>query len=204
MRSGLVLLGSPRRNGSSDTLARLFIEGAAEQGLSLEVLPLREYRIRPCTHCGGCRRPPHRCVLTDGDDAESVLQALEQAPFLLVAAPIYFYALPGSLKCLVDRAQSRWEARQDGIAAAGTPAVSLSLLVAGRPRGEQLFAGSELCLAYFLRALGREPGRSRNLRGIEAPADISDEQRDAMRAWGRRQAALLPAPSASPPASGSL
>ena len=58
MRHGLVLLGSPRRNGSSDSLARLFMEGAAEGGLALEALPLRECRIRPCTHCGGCRRAP--------------------------------------------------------------------------------------------------------------------------------------------------
>lgn len=199
MRHGLVLLGSPRRNGSSDSLARLFMEGAAEGGLALEALPLRECRIRPCTHCGGCRRPPYRCVLADGDDAESVLAALERTPFLLLAAPVYFYALPGQLKCLVDRAQSRWSARQAGAVAAGTPGVSLSLLVAGRPRGEQLFAGSELCLSYFLRALGRELGQSRSLRGIEAPPDISSDQRAAMRTWGEQTAACLPPDAASPP-----
>lgn len=204
MQRGLVLLGSPRRNGSSDTLARLFMEGAAEQGLRLEALPLRECRIRPCTHCGGCLRPPHRCVLADGDDAENVLLALEQTPFLLLAAPVYFYALPGQLKCLVDRAQSRWLARQAGASPADPPAASLSLLVAGRPRGEQLFAGSELCLSYFLRALGRELSQSRNLRGIEAPSDISGEQRAAMRAWGGQAAMRLPPPdapdAAEPPA----
>lgn len=199
MRHGLVLLGSPRRNGSSDTLARCFMEGAAEQGLRLETLPLRECRIAPCSHCGGCLRPPHRCVLADADDAEGVLQALERTPFLLLAAPVYFYALPGQFKCLVDRAQSRWTARQAGTVAAGPPAVSLSLLAAARPRGEQLFAGSELCLSYFLRALGREPGQSRHLRGIEDPSDITGEQRAAMRAWGRQAAALLPPAAAEPP-----
>lgn len=192
MRSGLVLLGSPRRNGSSDTLARLFMEGAEEEGLRLEVLPLREYRIRPCIHCGGCLRPPHRCVLADGDDAEGILQALERTPFLLLAAPVYFYALPGQLKCLVDRAQSHWIARQSAPSTACSTGVSLSLLVAARPRGEQLFAGSELCLSYFLQALGRELCKGHHLRGIEAPSDISAEQRSTMRAWGRRQAAALP------------
>lgn len=189
MPHGLVLLGSPRRNGSSDTLARLFMDGAAERGLELESLPLREYRILPCTHCGGCLRPPHRCVLADDDDAERILRALEAAPLLLLAAPIYFYALPGQLKCLVDRAQSRWAARQAKAARQeGSPPVSLSLLVAGRPRGEQLFAGSELCLSYFLRALGRELTQSQHLRGIESPSDIVPELGGVMRDWGRRQA----------------
>ena len=190
MRHGLVLLGSPRPDGSSDSLARQFMEGAAEHGLRLETLPLREYRIRPCTHCGGCRRPPHRCVLAAEDDAEHILCALEQTPLLLLAAPIYFYALPGQLKCLVDRAQSRWAARQAKAARQeGSPPVSLSLLVAGRPRGEQLFAGSELCLSYFLRALGRELTQSQHLRGIESPSDIVPELGGVMRDWGRRQAA---------------
>ena len=200
MRHGIVLLGRPRRDGSSDSLARCFMEGAAEQGLMLEPLPLRECRVRPCTHCGGCRRPPHRCVLAEGDDGERLLQALERTPFLLLAAPIYFYALPGQLKCLVDRAQSRWMARQDGAAGDGSPGVSLSLLVAGRPRGEQLFTGSELCLSYFLRALGRELTERQAVRGIETPSDISPELQAAMRDWGRRQAAdALSAPT--PPAS---
>lgn len=192
MRHGLVLLGSPRPDGSSDSLARQFMEGAAEHGLRLETLPLREYRIRPCTHCGGCRRPPHRCVLAAEDDAEHILCALEQTPLLLLAAPIYFYALPGQLKCLVDRAQNRWLTRQGKRSAPEPTGLSLSLLVAGRPRGEQLFAGSELCLSYFLRVLGRSLAEQRGVRGIEGPEDITPDLCEAMREWGRRQAELLP------------
>lgn len=203
MPHGIVLLGSPRRNGSSDTLARHFMEGAAELGLVLEPLPLREYRVRPCTHCGGCQRPPHRCVLADGDDAEHILCALERTPFLLLAAPVYFYALPGQFKCLVDRAQSRWAAREAESAGRNDPVVNLSLLVAGRPRGEQLFAGSELCLSYFLRALGRgELTQRQSMRGIESPSDIDAELRTTMHDWGRQQAgSTMPAPSAAPAAS---
>ena len=199
MRHGIVLLGSPRRDGSSDTLARHFMEGAAERGLVLEPLPLRDYRIRPCTHCGGCRRPPHRCVLSQDDDGERLLLALERTPFLLLAAPIYFYTLPGQLKCLVDRAQSRWMARQAGAAEDGGPGVSLSLLVAGRPRGEHLFTGSELCLSYFLRALGRELTERQAVRGIDTPSDISPDLQAAMRDWGRQQAAGMH--GSQPPAS---
>ena len=137
-------------------------------------------------------RRPHRCVLAAEDDAEHILCALEQTPLLLLAAPIYFYALPGQLKCLVDRAQNRWLTRQGKRSAPEPTGLSLSLLVAGRPRGEQLFAGSELCLSYFLRALGRSLAEQRAVRGIEGPEDITPDLCEAMRDWGRRQAELLP------------
>lgn len=190
LKGGLVLLGSPRPHGSSETLARHFMAGAGEGGLELETLFLREKRIRPCTHCGHCAQSPHTCALAAADEAEAVLQALEGAPFLLVAAPIYFYALPGQLKCLIDRAQSRWAASAEGGAPA-SPLPTLALLAAGRPRGERLFAGSELCLSYFARALGRDLTECRGVRGIETPTDISPALRTALRDWGRHWAARL-------------
>ena len=87
--------------------------GAEEGGLPGETICLREKRTLPCTHCGVCERTPHACALAAEDDAEAVLRALEGASLLLVAAPIHFYALPGQLKCLIDRAQSRWARPQD-------------------------------------------------------------------------------------------
>lgn len=171
--------------------------GAEDGGLSLEMIRLREKRILPCTHCGACERAPHACALAAEDDAEAVLRALESAPLLLVAAPIHFYALPGLLKCLIDRAQSRWAGHLDETAqAADRP--TLALLTAGRPRGERLFAGSELCLSYFARALGRQLTASRGLRGIESPTDIAPAQAAAMRDWGRQWAERLTAAPSLP------
>lgn len=172
--------------------------GAAEGGLGLETLFLREKRIRPCTHCGRCAQPPHVCALAASDDAEGVLRALERAPLLLVAAPIYFYALPGQLKCLIDRAQSRWAAPKENDMPAAAPPSTLALLAAGRPRGDRLFAGSEICLAYFARALGRTLNEWRGLRGIETPEDISPAQAAELRNWGRQWAARLTAASPFP------
>ncbi|HJA80096.1 NAD(P)H-dependent oxidoreductase [uncultured Desulfovibrio sp.] len=190
LTKALVLLGSPRPRGSSESLARHFMAGAEEGGLPGETICLREKRTLPCTHCGVCERTPHACALAAEDDAEAVLRALEGASLLLVAAPIHFYALPGQLKCLIDRAQSRWARPQDEAARAAVRP-TLALLTAGRPRGERLFAGSELCLSYFAQALGRQLTECRGLRGIESPADISLEQAAAMRDWGRQWAARL-------------
>lgn len=164
--------------------------GAEEGGLALETLFLRERRVLPCTHCGFCEPSPHACALAAADEAEAVLRALERAPLLLVAAPIHFYALPGQLKCLIDRAQSRWAA-STAREAPPSPPPTLALLAAGRPRGERLFEGSEICLSYFVRALGRDLTACRGVRGIETPEDISPALRAELHDWGRRWADRL-------------
>lgn len=183
----LIVLGSPRAGGTSDTLARLFAQGAASRGLPTEQLALRQKRITPCIHCSACARPPHTCRLAPQDEAEDLLQALERAPLVLFCGPVYFYGLPAHAKALVDRAQSRWQRPPSSTDKPRLPAISA--LVAGRPRGERLFSGSELGLKYFFAALGRELNESRHWRGMDQPDDLlhSPAARD-MRCWGEQWA----------------
>ena len=63
----VVLEGSPNKNGSSNTLANAFIEGAKEAGHSVDVIDAAHANIHPCTgciHCG-CEGP---CVQKDDVD----------------------------------------------------------------------------------------------------------------------------------------
>ena len=104
MNQILALLCSPRPGGVSDSLARLFAEGAAEAGAEARLEPLRRYKIAPCIGCGACARPPHACVLARGDDqAEELFALFQAAPLVLLAAPIYFYPLPAFFKDFIDR-----------------------------------------------------------------------------------------------------
>ncbi len=194
MPLALLLAASPRRGGTSDTLARLFAEGAEEGGLACRFLALRDVRIRPCRGCGQCAAPPHGCPLSgggSGDGADGVFAAIRDAALVLWAAPIYFYGLPAHAKGLLDRAQRFWHGP-----AATVPRPAIAGLVAGRPRGEHLFTGAELGLRYFFPLLGRHLEETRRWRGME---DASDwRQRDGnrpraeeVRQWGRQWAQRL-------------
>lgn len=193
----LAVLGSPRAGGTSDTLARLFAEGAAREGLPVQLLALRQKRIRPCCHCGACDRPPHACRLAPDDEAEGILEALERAPLVLFCGPVYFYGLPALAKALVDRAQSRWQRPRAADDRPRPPA--LSAMVAGRPRGEQLFSGSELGLRYFFAALGRRLVESRHWRGMDRPEDLlRSPAAEELRQWGALWATRLLQPQPLP------
>ena len=97
----VVLVGSPRRGGNTDLLAKAFADGAGKQH-EVKVIPVAEYRIHPCTGCNGCyTREGNRCV--QEDDMTEIYGLLAQADTVVVASPVYFYGVSAQMKALVDR-----------------------------------------------------------------------------------------------------
>lgn len=197
MSNPVALLCSPRPGGVSDAVAHLVAAGVAEAGAELQLVPLRDYTFDGCIDCGGCTAPPHHCTLAgkncDGrlDRAEEIFTLIESAPLLFISAPIYFYALPAHFKALIDRTQRFWAAQNhtpSGRSSMPRPPVKPALvsLVAGRPRGKQLFTGSLLTLRYFLSPLNATISETRLLRGLEKGKDLEERPavRAALHAWG--------------------
>lgn len=164
----LVLSLSPRAGGNSETAARLF---AASLTRPAPVHFLRDYEIRPCTGCGACA-DSGRCVLADRDDAERLFSMLEAAPGVALCAPVYFYHLPAQAKAWVDRAQSRYAVPRK-LPRAVSPLPAWITLIAGRPRGEKLFAGILPTLRYFLEIFHFRIADTVLLRGLDGSSDLA-------------------------------
>ena len=97
----LVLIGSPRKGGNTELLARAFAEAAASQH-EVELISVADYRIHPCTGCNSCfASEGHRCFQDDG--MQQIYGKLKQADTLVIASPVYFYGISAQLKALVDR-----------------------------------------------------------------------------------------------------
>ncbi len=64
-RKVVILSASPRKGGNSDLLCDQFMRGAAEAGLQVEKICLRDKRIGHCTACGACQGNGGRCVQQD-------------------------------------------------------------------------------------------------------------------------------------------
>ena len=201
MNNVLVLQCSPHAGGVSDSVANLFIKGMAEAGIEARTAALRDYAFSPCTGCGGCSRPPHKCVLADRplpgqngpgavpDQAGEVFQLINDAGLIMISSPIYFYFLPAHFKALIDRTQRFWMLR------GGEDRVPLTLsrakpvlvaMTAGRRRGKLLFSGSLLSLKYFLAPLESGIRETRLLRGLESIKDLHERPAvmAALHAWG--------------------
>ncbi len=100
----VAILGSPRRNGNSETLAREVLREAEEQGAQIAVHVLNEMNIKGCQGCELCKTKREDCALKD--DLSPVLTSMYEADVLLVASPVYFGELTSQAKAFVDRCYS--------------------------------------------------------------------------------------------------
>ena len=184
MSRPLIISLSPRSGGNSDLAADLFAETLAG---GCDVLRLRDHRVEPCMGCGACSGSGI-CHMAGDDAAEALFARLDRATGLVLLAPVYFYHLPAQAKAWIDRSQARYMARLEGLAVPGTVRPCHVVLVAGRTRGENLFAGILPTLRYFLDVLDFRIEGTAFLRGLEDAGDFSrdSEAMGAVRALAGR------------------
>lgn len=96
----VVLEGSPNTHGSSNMLADAFIQGAKEQGHSIEVFDLPKMNIHPCTGCIHCGYEGS-CV--QKDDVQQVRKSLLSSDMVVFVTPLYYYGMSAQLKMMIDR-----------------------------------------------------------------------------------------------------
>ena len=101
MKNVLILSSSPRRGGNSDTLCDEFMQGAIESGHRVEKVFLRDKTIHPCTGCGVCSQYKKPCP--QKDDAAEIIGKMLAADVIVMATPVYFYAMSAQMKTLIDR-----------------------------------------------------------------------------------------------------
>jgi multimeric flavodoxin WrbA len=101
----LVLSASPRKGGNSEILCDQFIAGAEEAGNRVEKIFLRDQKINYCVACEACQKNNGNCVIKD--DMAEILEKIIQADVIAMATPVYYYAMNGQMKTLIDRTVAR-------------------------------------------------------------------------------------------------
>ncbi|TFG29629.1 flavodoxin family protein [Candidatus Thorarchaeota archaeon] len=102
----VVLRGSPRRGGNSDTLADHFVQGLKASG-DVEVLDfiLNDLKIKPCQGCESCAiSEDHKCVIDD--DMQQIYDAFADADVVIWATPMYWGYMTAQMKIALDRMES--------------------------------------------------------------------------------------------------
>jgi multimeric flavodoxin WrbA len=97
----LIVTGSPRKDGNSDLLCGEFCRGAKDSGNQVETIFLREKHIGHCFACEACVSNGGICV--QQDDMAEILAKMVAAEVLVLATPVYFYAMNGQMKTFIDR-----------------------------------------------------------------------------------------------------
>ena len=100
-KSTVCLLGSPRRQGNSDSLASRFTQSAIHHGASVETFALSQMSYNGCQNLFKCKNGQEHCG--QQDDLTAVLNAITQSQVLVLSSPVYFTGVSGQLKLAIDR-----------------------------------------------------------------------------------------------------
>ncbi|UGV40388.1 flavodoxin family protein [Methanococcoides orientis] len=96
----LGIVGSPRKNGTTDTVVQKVLEGVAENGAETETIYINDLNFKGCQGCGFCNVMPE-CKLKD--EMTGVYTKIEEADGFVFGAPIYFLQFSGQMRLFLDR-----------------------------------------------------------------------------------------------------
>jgi multimeric flavodoxin WrbA len=181
----LIVLGSPRKKGNSEILAQHVARGMEEGGGTVEYVRLNGLNLSPCQGCGGCEKTGE-CVIKD--DMGALYQQADAADRILLASPVYFYALTAQAKIFIDRFQARWSRRYllDNRFRLDEGRRGYLLSVAAT-KGAKVFDCSLLTMRYFYEAMDMVFADSFLVKGVDQRGAVRSfpEELEKAVAFGR-------------------
>jgi multimeric flavodoxin WrbA len=102
-----LIVGSPRKNRSSNFLVDNAIEGIKNVSDDFEInkVQISDFEITPCNGCDACLKPPNDCPLSENDDMKKLEEQILGSSAILIAASNYFGSICAQVKVLIDRSR---------------------------------------------------------------------------------------------------
>jgi multimeric flavodoxin WrbA len=170
------LLGSPRKNGNSATVAARLISKAQELGAETETIYLNALNYRGCQACYACKKDAEACVLKD--DLEPVLAKVREADAVVLATAVYYGDLSAQLKGFIDRTFSylkpEYYAREDCSRIA--PGKGFAMILVQGHLDETSFADIFPRYDFFFNWYGYRPGHLLRGIGISERSDVTKRE----------------------------
>ncbi len=168
----VAIYGSPRRKGNTARLLSQAVAGAREAGAAVEEIVLRDLKMSPCLEIYKCKEDG-RCAIQD--DFHWVAERICGADGLMIASPVFFYAVSAHTKILMDRSQSLWVKKYwiDKEAFGKSEPKRRGLFISvGATRGKKLFDGVLMSMKYFLDVYDTDVWQSLLYRGLDFEGDV--------------------------------
>jgi len=99
----LILKGSPRKNGNTNSLLKPFTERLVELGCEVEEMDLYSMDLRPCVACRHCQEDWTEFHCWQQDDMQKVFDAFMKSDLTVIATPIYVWYCTPPVKSVLDR-----------------------------------------------------------------------------------------------------
>lgn len=100
----IAINGSPNKEGNTFHALKIIGSRLNENGIDFEIIHIGNKSIRGCLACGKCRENrDERCSITT-DPLNEWIQSIKIADGLILASPVHFSGVSGTMKCFLDRA----------------------------------------------------------------------------------------------------
>ena len=98
----LLVRANPRKEGFTQHLTNLFVEGVRATDAELADVDLTALSIEPCVGCYRCW-VVHPGLCIHGDAMAGLLQAVVESQVIVCATPLYFFSMSSYLKVFLER-----------------------------------------------------------------------------------------------------
>ncbi len=96
--------GSPNPKGNTREAINIVAEQLEAQGIEVEVVHVGNKKIRGCLGCMNCLKSQNEeCIIKD-DEVNGYIQKMKEADGILLASPVYYAGVAGTMKSFLDRA----------------------------------------------------------------------------------------------------
>lgn len=158
----VVLVGSNRKGGNTDLLAKAFADGASDRH-EVELISVADYKVGPCIGCNSCfQKEGNLCF--QQDDMQQIYDKLKVADILVIASPVYFYGVSAQLKAIIDRLHNP---RRDAFNIR-----KLAMILVGAATLPELFDAILMQYKLVLNFFNLEDGGTVLVRGAKEKGDV--------------------------------
>lgn len=166
------VLGSPRENANSSTIANHFCTTAEKLGAEVKTFVLNNMKYRGCQGCMACKTKLDKCILED--DLTEVLEAIRETDVLVLASPVYYWDVSGQLKCFLDRTFSYLVPNfaTNPVKSRLVPGKKLVMILSQNNPDEGSFANIFPKFDSFFKSYGFSDNRVIRACGVSAPGEV--------------------------------
>jgi len=129
MMKVLGIHSSPFKTGNTAFLLDVALQEEAQRaGVTTEAVALADLAIGDCRHCNWCiTKQTSEKLCSIEDDASPILRKIRECDVLVLASPVYFGRLSGSMACLIDRTRCFMFGKSGRLALKGKVGVALAV-----------------------------------------------------------------------------
>jgi multimeric flavodoxin WrbA len=95
--------GSPHKEGNTYHSLKMVSSQLEKNGIDFEIIHIGNKAVRGCIACGKCgENKDEKCSITT-DSLNEWIQKMKNADGIIIASPVYYAGIPGTMKCFLDR-----------------------------------------------------------------------------------------------------